>query len=635
MLQELRNNLQGFFGKVIVALIVTVMGLFGFGAFTGFISSDNPVAVVNGEQIGEALLQSEVERRRRQIAAQEDSEESLEATQSPQFSAGVLENLIQDNVLRQVASERWVVTENMLDNAIRDTPDFQFDGQYDADVFRQALAGSGTTPLSYRTNLRRYVLLTQIRLGIIATDFATDFEFDRALSLLRQTRDISWLVIETDSLKEEVTLAEEDIDTHYEAHQAAYEIPEQVTVDYVELRQSDLAAQADVTEDEIGAAYDAEKADFTPEDQRRASHILLDITDERDAEQASEQLREFKAQVESGEADFAELAKEHSTDKGSGSKGGELGMSGRGAFVPPFENALWELEVDEISEPVTSQFGVHLIKLLEIGQSVFPEYEEIKNRLETEIRERKATDEFIKDKAKLAEISYESSDLVAVSETLDLPVKTSEPFGRAGTEEGLTADEGFIESAFSVDVLEQAYNSPVLDLKNEENAVVVLRLRERTDARLLSLEEAKPQIEDNLRSEEALKNAWLLADAAKVRLDEGDDKSTVASDLELTWEENAEAVRNQYQVPEEVIKRAFAVRPSDKVVVETIEVSDGVALLLVAGVTPGDNEAAPEFMIKRERETLKRIKGYSSLRTFQASLVAKADIDRRDDISSP
>lgn len=135
-----------------------------------------------------------------------------------------------------------------------------------------------------------------------------------------------------------------------------------------------LAEGVEVTDEEIQAAYDARFAGFEPEKEYNASHILVETEEE-----AAALIEELN-----GGADFAELAREHSTGP-SGPGGGELGWFGLGRMVPEFEAAVVGLEVGEVSAPVQTQFGWHVVKLNDSRVPEAPALDEVRGELEQEL----------------------------------------------------------------------------------------------------------------------------------------------------------------------------------------------------------------------------------------------------------
>lgn len=625
--------MQGILGKIIMALVIGTLSLFGFSALTWFTDREEVAAAVNGEEIGADFLRRKISQRRLQMT-DTASEEELAATETPEFAQQVLEDLIRQKLLEQTAdSGNWVVTDSILDGLIRQNEEFQIEGQYDPAVLQQTLAAAGYTPARYRDVLSQGLLRTQIALGVIGTAFVTDAEFEHLLRLSRETRNISWLIIKPESLEEYVSISEAEIGSHYELYQASYDIPEQVVVQYLVLSQDIIVNQIEAPEDEIRAAYEAELAEFTPAEKRQAAHILLDVTEERDLEQAKEEASALRARVEAGE-DFADLAKAHSTDASNASKGGDLGMAVRGLYVPAFEKALWELEVDQISEPVATQFGVHLVKLLAMDMSAFPEYAQIKSRLENEIKQDRASQQFAEQRLTLAEISYESDDLEPASEALGLPIKRSSSFSRDGLDTGVEADPAFVEAAFAEDVLREGYNSVLAELA--DGSVAVVRFAEKIDARARSLAEVTDLIADSLRQQRTLENARVIAQAAEKRLRSGDDRAAVASDLGLEWQQKAGATRTDGQVPEEIQAAAFDNRlPASGMLVATVKTEAGIALVVMDAVNKGDIDDIPEGLVKRERNGLISSIGRRNLNAFQAALRLASDIDSRAVADNP
>ena len=137
-------------------------------------------------------------------------------------------------------------------------------------------------------------------------------------------------------------------------------------------------SETEVTESEIESLYVKFSTDIERKKEYDASHIL--VATETEAE-------ELLLRLKSG-ADFSELAKTYSTGP-SGAQGGNLGWFGQGAMVPTFENAVIKLKIDELSVPVQTQFGWHLIKLNDVRKTPVPTIEEVRKELITEIKKKK------------------------------------------------------------------------------------------------------------------------------------------------------------------------------------------------------------------------------------------------------
>ncbi|WP_428546395.1 peptidylprolyl isomerase [Profundibacter sp.] len=165
----------------------------------------------------------------------------------------------------------------------------------------------------------------------------------------------------------------------------------------------DQKLRAAITDEAIQAAYDERYANMEPETEYNASHILVETEDEAKA---------IKKQLDEG-ADFAELAKEKSTGP-SGPNGGSLGWFGKGMMVKPFEDAVVTMKAGEISDPVKTQFGWHVLKLNETRLKDAPALEDVKDELEAEIQQ-KLVEQIMADATKGAEITRADEETVPAS----------------------------------------------------------------------------------------------------------------------------------------------------------------------------------------------------------------------------
>ena len=174
------------------------------------------------------------------------------------------------------------------------------------------------------------------------------------------------------------------------------------------LVQERIAAPVDAAA--VQAAYDAQVAAFKPAKEYSASHILVATEDEAKA---------IEAQLKDG-GDFAAIAKEKSTDPGSGAQGGSLGWFGAGQMVPEFQAAVETLKPGEISAPVQSQFGWHIVRLDEVRDTAFPPLAEVKDQIENQVRQQKLEAEVAALRAKAAIEKPENAVAPAAIRQVDL-----------------------------------------------------------------------------------------------------------------------------------------------------------------------------------------------------------------------
>jgi peptidyl-prolyl cis-trans isomerase D len=258
---------------------------------------------------------------------------------------------------------------------------------------------------------------------------------------------------------------------------------------------------------------------------------------------ARERLQEFKSQLDSG-VSFDELAREYSEDPGSARQGGSLGAISRGVMDPAFEDAVFELAVGEVSGPVRSAFGLHLIKVDAINASKLPSFDEVSGKMRAEYQKDKAEQEFVDRVDIMATLAFENPDsLDAVADALGLIPSLSDWISpMAAANSGIGGNPAVLAVAFNADVLQDGYNSEPIEL--DSSRVIVLRVAEHRPSRQQPLEEARERIERVLAAKEARKLAGDTGRALLEQLQNGEDKQSVAARAELDWSGEAEFARN-------------------------------------------------------------------------------------------
>ncbi|MBP0048623.1 SurA N-terminal domain-containing protein [Marinobacterium sp. AK62] len=552
MLQTIRENSQGIIAKVIVGLIIVTFALFGVESLIGLANSEKAPAEVNGEEISAVDLQRETELQRRQILAQMGENADPAAIDENLLRRQVLDALVSQEIRLQSAEEQGLyLSESMIDQMIVATPEFQVDGQFDPAQFESALRAVGMTPLMYRELLRKEQLIGQERMAYQLSAFSTPTQVRQLLALDRQTRDIAWVQLSLEEVEAGLEISDADVKARYDEDMERFMTEPQVVLSYIELNQNDFADAEAVDEADVRAAYEQELVRFEADEERSAAHILLEAGegDEAELRQQAESLRE---RILSGELTFAEAAREYSADPGSAPQGGELGYNARGVFVGPFEDALFSMEAGELSEPVRTEFGYHLIKLKDIRATEPPSFAERENEIRAELASEQAEANYVAALEQLADLSFSSADLEVPSEELGLEIQQTEPFSRAGGNSELTSNAKILRAAFSAELQDEALNSEPLELSRER--AVVVRVKEQIPSRQLAFEEVKERLEAELRRERAAAALEAKADELLTALESGQALNEVSA---LNWSEVANMGREAESAPLEINRYAF------------------------------------------------------------------------------
>ncbi|SFO81276.1 SurA N-terminal domain-containing protein [Pseudomonas borbori] len=623
MLQNIRDNSQGWIAKTIIGLIVVLLALTGVEAvFTGTSNSQN-AAEVNGEKVTLNALSQAVEMQRRQLLQQLGRDFDASLLDEKLLREAALKGLIERTLLLQVAADaKFGFSPQALDQLILQTPEFLVDGQFDADRFDQVIRQLGYTRMQFRQMLEQEMLIGQLRAGISGSAFVTDAQVMAFARLEKQTRDFATLTLKADSSA--VQLSDDDIKAYYDAQASQFMSPEQVVLEYVELNKDAFFDQVEVSDEDLQSAYENEIANLA--EQRQAAHILVEVSDALDDKQAKAKIEEAQKRLQQGE-DFAVLAKEFSDDPGSAVNGGDLGYAGPGVYDPAFEEALYALSEGQVSAPVRSEFGWHLIKLLAVQAPEVPSFASLQEKLVRDLKARQLERRFVEASKQLEDAAFEASDLAQPAQELGLDIKTSEAFGREGGE-GLAANRQVVQAAFSAEVLEDGSNSSAIEL--DPNTVVVLRVKEHKKPEQLALEQVAESIREQLTRVRASEAAKAEGEALLAALKEG--KTPVEqAESGQAWEVVEAATRSQEGIDPIVLQALFRL-PKPNAAGQstftgvTLENGDFVVVRL-NGVSEPEMPLAAEEKAMYSRFLASR-SGQQDFVAFRKQLEAKADIER-------
>ena len=558
LIQHLRDRSEGVFAKILVGLIIIVFALFGFGSITTYLAPVPKVAVVNGDEITQQEMELAVERNRQYQLSQDVNPLDID---EDQLRDNVLQTLITRKLLSQAVEDMNLqFSEARLEKEIIDTPVFQINNVFDSEQFQVVIRSSGFTPMSYRDEMRSDKLLGQLMSAIQSTVFVTDSMIRRVGSLSGQTRDIAFLRLDLESLLSEVGVTSEELRSYYDANLQSYETEETVDIGYVELKLADIIDEVEVTEAALASYYTEHRASYSMPESRRVAHILIESGDDSNREAAKQKAREIHQQLMSG-GDFSELAKEHSDDPGSAANGGDLGFSERGIFDPDFEVVAFELDLEQISEPVLTKDGYHIIKLLELEEGHEPELEEVRETVENTYRESLAEDLFISRSNRLGELAFESADLQGPAAELGLQIKSTGHVSRKATE-GIAGDIQVMDAVFSGDLLLDGNNSDIIEISQTQH--VVVRVNSHELGKLQSFEDVKESIRENLIRDKASELAESSAREMVAMLESGSVTRFVADQYGLEWQVFSSADRNQTDLDPDIRDHAFTLpRPAE------------------------------------------------------------------------
>ena len=623
MLQNIRDKSQGWIAKTIIGMMVVLMALFGVDQIFQSVSNSQDAAEVNGDVISLNELARAADMQKRQLQQQLGNNFDESLINEKLLRDAALKGLIDRQLLLQGAADAdFALSDAGLDQMILQEPQFQVDGKFNAERFDTLVRQMGYTRQQFRQMLREEMLIMQLRAGLMGSTFATDAEVADFARLEKQTRDFATLTLK--AAPAGIEISPEDIKAYYDEHAAEFLSPEQVQLEYLELKKSGFFDQVEVTEDELQGQYQKEIAGLA--EQRQAAHILIEVNDKVGDEQARKKLEDVQQRLGKGE-DFAALAKEFSEDPGSAGSGGDLGYAGPGVYDPEFEKALYALKSAEVSAPVRSAYGWHLIKLLGVQPADVPSFDTLKEKLTKELKEEKVEQRFVEASKELENLAFESSDLVQPAQELGLEVKVSELFGREGGKD-LSANRQVLQAAFSEELLDNAANSQLIEL--DPDTVVVVRVKVHNKPEQLPLEAVSTVIQDQLLTQRAAEAAKKDGEQLLAALREG--KSLAGEKVaDQTWDVVEAASRSQENIAPEVLRAVFRMpkpEAADKPSFTGIALANGdFVLIRLNGVS--DAQVVLSEPEKAEyRRFLAARQGQQDFAAYRRELEESADITR-------
>jgi len=583
MLQNIRDNSQGWIAKTIIGIIVMLLALTGFEAIFNTSGSSRNAAEVNGEEISLDDLNQAMNMQRRQLVQQLGGDFDPSLLDDRLVRESSLRGLIDQALLLQGARKAdFAFSDTALDQLILQTPEFAVDGVFNAGRFDQFIQQLGYTRLQFRDLLRQEMLVGQLQAGIGASGFVTDEQIQHFARLEQQTRDFAIVTVPADNTAVEVS--EEQAREYYEQNTDRFRSPEQVVLDYIELNKESFFDQVDVTDEQVQSLYQQRIANLA--EQRRAAHILIESDGSGDTE-AKAKIDEIAQRLAAGE-DFAALAKEVSEDPGSAGEGGDLGFAGPGIYDPDFEDALYALAQDQVSEPVRSEFGWHLIKLLGIQSPEVPALESLRPELVRELKAQQVEQRFVEVSKQLEDYAFESSDLAQPAQELALTVQTTEAFGREGGN-GIAANRQVIQTAFSDEILVDGANSGIIEL--DPDTAVVVRVKQHLQPEVMAFDAVKEGIIAQLQQSEAAQKASEEGQRLLNALRDGEQ-------VEGQWQATEAASRSQEGVEPAVLQQAFRMpRPeaSDKPSYGSVRLGNGdFVVIRLEGVSEPNAELSEQ-----------------------------------------
>ena len=619
MLQDIREKSLGIIGKVIIGLIIAVFALFGVESIIGGFTQPPSAASVNGEEITQFQLDQNIQNLMASIGG------DLNGIDSSFLESIALNQLVEETLLRQKAiNKSMAISPSQIDRNILATESFQISGVFNSDLAVRTMATQGLTVPMYRQSLEQRMLMSQLASAYTGSSFLTDVELERFAKLSTQTRDFRYLSVTMGTRTLGTPVRDDEITAYYNNNSEQFAEEESLIIEYVLLDKSAISAELQTDVAELRQQYELERLEFEGSSEKRASHILFEVGSTNSEDVAIELAADTKSRIDAGE-EFSDLAMELSIDAVSAEEGGDIGFTDGTAFPVEIEEALNLLELNEVSSPVISEFGVHLVKLTQAEDNSFPDFEEARDRIERELTNSEVERLYSERLQDLANLAFETGDLLTIEEQLALDIRETEPTPRSGGT-GIFSNLELVNAAYSDEVLLDGNNSDVVELSDSQSAVVrALTYRE---ASILPLEEVEAEIAVILRTEMERNSVQELGSELVSTLEENLPIDELLAENDLQWIEELEVERNSFAVNREIVNEVFSLPvPDSELNRSDITLSNGTFVVIeLTQVNEGSVDAIPEEQVTTLIESVKTDLGNNDFQAYMSSLRESSDI---------
>lgn len=606
LLQKIRDHAQGWFAYTIIGLLTIPFAVWGINYY---FEGGGPMdaAVVGDSKISLQEFQRAYQQQRQRLQAMLGGNMDPALLDGPRLKQDVLQQLVDERVLNQSARQQgFRVGDQQLHDAVLALPIFQQNGGFNQELYERLLRNQGYTAAAFEESMRQSLATEQLRTGVIASALVTPSELEQWIALLKQQRELQYVVLPLAQYAARVTVEDAAIQEYFEKNKDRFVHPEQVRLQFIELKLAQIAEGVTASEEELKAAYEEQIAKYGRPEERSASHILIKSppnADQDTVEKARVRAQQIADGIRSGGKSFDQALQEVKTDSSGELEGANLGVIGKGMFDnPAFETALFALsKVGEVSEPVRMPSGFHIIRLDSITPAQVKPFEEVREAVAAELRQQKAENRLYEISQTLANLGYEHPDsLEPAAKALNAPIQDSGWFDRKGGE-GVTANPKLVESAFGEDVLKRGVNSEPLEL--ESGHIVMIRIKEHKEATPRTLDESREDIVKALREQKAREAIAKDAETLKARAAKGAHPQSLAAEFGGEFKNAGLVGRDATTVDRAVLDVAFRLPQPEagQVAVSSTALANGDQVVLeVIRVAPGQKDALSED----ERKTL-------------------------------
>ena len=608
MIQYLNNKRTSVVTYVLIALVAIPFVFFGATSFFNNSSRVIDVAEVDGKAVSSYKYYRALRDRQDQLLEQYGDSITEDNVSEEIIGPVVMRELLQkEAVSNSLLKGGMGIDYDIIKKQIVLMQQFQLDGQFSPEIYRDNLNSIGFTSLTFIEELEDSEINREFRNAIVSSTFIDSKSFDNYIKILGETRSYDYIKLGLENELAKTDVSSQEIEDYYRANQQQFEVDDQVAVEYVTLDFDALREAMLVTETAIKERYELLKSEPITQNSEVA-HILVEDRADGSHRQI---LQEVQEKLSAGE-DFSALALQYSDDFGSKEAGGNLGFTNGDAFPQKFEEAIATLQTEgETSGVIRTDSGNHIIKLLSRSGSVLADLEQERERITGAVKNEMAESRFNELVDRMNEIAFPAQDLqplLNITTEVTLTIVTSDLFTKAGSAGDFIAQhQTLVAAAYSDNVVNQKRNSEVVIVDSSElgpKSAIVLRIAEFKPKHIPELEKVKDTITATVKQEKANKSLYSYSQNLFKIVKAGTPVEEIAKKENLNWQVRLDVLRSD---PYEPTPTLFTVESTKVPYNKIIQDYDGnyyivhVTEVNIGGSTKYTEEQKQSFALQYEQ----------------------------------
>ncbi|HTJ96975.1 MAG TPA: SurA N-terminal domain-containing protein [Rhodocyclaceae bacterium] len=526
MFDSVRNNKR--LVQIFLLLITLPFAFWGVESYVRNAAGGDDVAQVGSSKITQQEFQQALRLQGERMRNASGAQFNPATMEKPEVRLAILEELIKQRLVTQYAADAHLfVSKDQLISVITSVDALKVNGKFSVELYEQAAAAQGLSKAGLDARIKKDLASGQAMSVVVDAAVASRTAGNAFVAAALEEREISEMLLKPDAYLAQVKLAPNAAKTYYDTNQTKFQMPEQVRFEFVVLSQKDFEQKNLVSDAEIKAAYEANPDRYKLPEERRASHILImaDKDAKPDVLKAAEaKVNDLLAQAKKNPADFAKLAKQYSQDVVSAKQGGDVGFITRnGGMVKPFEDAVFALKENQISDVVRTEYGFHIVRLTAIKAPHVKPLADVKDDIAAELKAQGVAKKYAEAAESFTDLVDSQPDsLQPAIEKFGLKAQQSPWLAKGKQIPGF--NEKLLTALFSDDAIKGKHNTQAVEIA--PNTLMSARIIEHKPAGLLPLAQVQAEIEKHLKEDEAVKLAIADAEARIAKLNAGDTSGT-------------------------------------------------------------------------------------------------------------